>query len=75
LHPTNERGDDYVVVAVIHWSHLTLKVTDVLLDAFSRLHFDGKEVVVVPLEFPSGSILVVESPLYLFKVLERLTRE
>jgi len=54
---------------------LTLKVTDVLLDAFSRLHFDGKEVVVVPLEFPSGSILVVESPLYLFKVSERLTRE
>jgi len=50
----------------------SLQLFDVLLEAFSRFHLDGK-VVVVPPQLLSGSILVVESLLYLFKVPERLT--
>jgi len=43
-----------------------------LLEAFSRFHLDGKKVIVVPLEFLPGSVLVVENLLHLFEVSERL---
>ena len=51
---------------------MTLEVYDVLLEAFSRFHFDGKEVIDVPPEFSPESVLVVESLLYLFEVPKRL---
>jgi len=45
LQPTYEHGDDHVVVAVGYQSHLTLEVTEILLEAFFGFHCDGKEVV------------------------------
>ena len=47
LHPTYERNDNYVIIAVIHQSHLALKITDILFEALPSLHFDGEEVAVV----------------------------
>ena len=47
LQPTDERGDSQVVVAIVHLSHLALKITDILLEALLRLHLDNKKVVVL----------------------------
>jgi len=60
----------HVIIAVIHQSHLALKITNVIFEAFSVLHLDCEEVIVIPLELPSRSVLVTKSPLYLFKALE-----
>jgi len=72
LQPTDEHDDSHAVIAIIHQSHLALEITDILLEALPRLHFDGDEVVVVLLELPSGSVLVVEDLLHLFEALESL---
>jgi len=45
LQPTDERSGNHVVIAVIHQSHLALKIIDILHEALSRLHLDGEEVV------------------------------
>jgi len=47
LQPTDKQGGSYIIIAVIHQSHLTLKIIDILLEALSRLHLDGEELVVV----------------------------
>ena len=49
-----------------------MEVADVVLEAFSRFHLNGKEVIVIPPEFSPGSVLVVERLLYLFEVPKRL---
>ena len=43
LQPTNERG--HVVIAVIHQSHLALKITDILFEALFGIHLECEEVV------------------------------
>ena len=73
LHPTYECDGGHVVVAIVYQSHLTLKVTSVLLETFSRFHLNCKEVVVVPPQLPSESILVAEGLSYFFGISERLT--
>jgi len=47
LQPSDERGDSHVVIAVIHQSHLALKITCILLEALLRIHFDDEEVVTI----------------------------
>ena len=59
----------------LYTSHLALQISGILFEAIPKLHFDGEEVVVVLLEPPSGSVLVVEGLLHLLKAPERLPRE
>jgi len=47
LHPTDERSDNHVVIVVIHQNYLALEITDILFEAFPRLHLDGEEVVIL----------------------------
>jgi len=49
LHPTDVRSGSHVVSAVIQQSFFALKITDILFEAFPKIHFDGEGVVVVPL--------------------------
>jgi len=37
LHLTDKRDDSHAVIAVIHQSHLVLKITDILFEALPRL--------------------------------------
>jgi len=64
----------YVVPAVIHQGYLALKISDLVFEAIFGFPLDCEEVVVVLLELPSGSILVIESLLHLFEVLESRQR-
>ena len=43
-------------------------MTDVVLEALSRLHLDGEKMIVVLLEFASGCELIVEGLPHLLKV-------
>ena len=45
---------------VVYQGHLALKVINVVLQTLSSFHLDCEEVVVVPLDFPLRSKLVVE---------------
>ena len=63
-------SDSHVVIAVIHKDHLALKITNILFEALSRIHLDREKVINVLLKLLSGSILVIESMLHLFEVLE-----
>ena len=63
----------YVVPAVIHQGYLALKISDLVFEAIFGFPLDCEEVVVL-LELPSGSILVIESLLHLFEVLESRQR-
>ena len=54
---------------------MTLEVTGILLETLPKFHLDGKEVIVVLPQLPSGSALVVEILLHLLEVPERLPRE
>ena len=75
LHPTNERSDGHVIITVIYQSHLTLEITDMLLETLPGLYIDSKEVIAILPQLPSGSIFVVEDLLHLLEVPERLPRE
>ena len=66
LPPTNEYYSSHVIIVVIYQGHMALEITDIVLEALSRLH----EEVIVALQFSSGSILVVEGLLHIFKALE-----
>jgi len=70
LQPTDECYGSHVIVAVTHQGHLALKITDIVLESLSRLHLDYEEVIIVFLQLSSGSVLVVEGLLHLFKALE-----
>ena len=69
LHPIDECGGSYIVVAVIYQSHLALEILIYCL-RLSGLHLDGKEVIVVLPQLTSGSVLVVEGLLHLPEVPE-----
>jgi len=43
-----------------------------IFEHLPEFHLDGKEAIAIPLEFSPGSVLLVESLCYLFKVLKRL---
>ena len=70
LQPTDERSGNYVVIAVIHQCHLTLKITDLMFEALSGFHLDREKVISIFLKLRSGSILVIESLLHLFETPE-----
>ena len=72
LHPTNERGGNHVVIAIIYQSHLALEITDIL---FPGLYLEGKVVIAIFPQLPSGSVLVVQSILHLPEISERLFQE
>ena len=57
LQPTDERSNSHVIIAVIHLSHLALKITDIMFEALSGLHLDHEEVINVLLELPLESVL------------------
>ena len=74
LQLTDEHGGSHIDIAVMHQCYLALKITNIVFEAISGLHLDCEEVVVILLELPSGSILVIESLLQLFEAPERLFR-
>ena len=75
LQRTDEHSGSHIVIADIHQSYLALEIADILLEALLRLHFDDKEVVVILLELPSGSVLVIKGQLHLLEALERVSWE
>ena len=40
LQPTDERSDNHSVIEVIYQGHLTLKITNKIFEALSRLYLD-----------------------------------
>ena len=57
------------------FSHLTLKIVNIVLQSLSSFHLDCEEVVVVPLEFSPRSKVVVKRIGYFMKILEQIPRE
>ena len=45
LQPIDEHCSNHVAVAFIHQVHLALEITDMILEALSRLHLNCKEVI------------------------------
>jgi len=70
LQPPDGRNTNHIVVVVIHQGHIALEITDMVFEALYGLHLDREKVVVVLLKLPSGSVLVIESPPYLFETLK-----
>ena len=58
--PTDKGHSGYILVIVVYQSHLTLEVGNIVLQALPNFHLDCEEVIVVPLEFPPRSKMVVE---------------
>ena len=55
LQPTDEGGNDYILVTVVYQGHLILDVVDVILQTLPRFHLDGEEMIVVSLKFSPRS--------------------
>ena len=49
--PADECECRYVLIAIGDVGQLALKVTDVIFEAITLSHYDGKKTVVVPLNF------------------------
>ena len=67
LQPTDEHSGSHIIIAFIHHDHLTLEITDVMFESLSRLYLDHEEVIVVILNLPLRSLLVIKGLLYLFE--------
>ena len=68
LQPTDEHSGSHIIIAFIHHDHLTLEITDVMFKSLSRLYLDCEEVIVVILNLPSRSLLVIKGLLHLLKL-------
>jgi len=75
LQPTDEGGNDYILIAVVHQGQLALEIINVALQTLPSFHVDREEVVDVPLKFSPRSKLVVECVGYFMEAPERVPRE
>ena len=70
LQPAGERNSNHIIIAVIHQGHLALEIIDVVFETLPGIHLDREEVIDIFLQLSSGSILVEEGLLHLFKTLK-----
>jgi len=75
LQPSDESCCRNVFIAVIYLSHLSLKITDVVLEILLGLHLDGEVVIVVLLEFMLGSELIIEGLPHLLEVSKQVAQK
>ena len=51
LQPTDEGGNDCILVTVVYQGHLVLDVVDVILQTLPRFRLDREEMIVLSLKF------------------------